>query len=149
MSYALIRPFVHKRHAAGNQRRLLSEQSFITADVPAVNRNEPPTTCRREKYDHIEKRSIASRERLAQPKNPKTRPWAYRIRPRASTTEAKEINFVHPQGRGQFNPALCACVGVCYAVDETHRVGARSVSRRDVKPRSGFAALMCAAIAIR
>jgi hypothetical protein len=49
MSYALIRPFVHKRNAAGNQRRLLSEQRFIAADVPAVNRNEPPTTRRKGK----------------------------------------------------------------------------------------------------
>jgi hypothetical protein len=49
MSYALIRPFVHKRNAAGNQRRLLSKQSFITAGVPAVNRNEPPTTIRKGK----------------------------------------------------------------------------------------------------
>jgi hypothetical protein len=69
MSYALTRPFVHKRNAAGTQRRLLSDEIFIGADVPAVNRNEPQT---KGTYDNIQKRSIASWERPAQPKNSKT-----------------------------------------------------------------------------
>ena len=99
----------------------------------------------RKKYDHIKKRSIASRERLTQPKNPKTRPWAYRIRSRASTTKAEEINSVtHRAG----HPSLPCALSL--GGSPIGRKGLRPALRRSISPeissitglRSGIAAFI-------